>query len=1272
MFRRHSPHTCLHSIGRGRAPSAATCESFSSAMAGDGAHPPKDPGGWGDLAANSAESSDGDSVLDMGGGWEALAGSADEGCDDEGLGGGSVADPADAPGEEAELAHKVDQPAEAGDVGLPPEPKHTVSEFWSEWCSTLRSLSTSGERWAMGLPPLRNEEPLPMQTSDGEEHGAPPLSATASAREHEPPVADEAGLDCIVGPLSDLPGQQHQPDAYGGHGRLGQLVSQVAEATTAICTLLADGRQAIPGDSATMRILGSDLSGRNVSMNAGSATAQAERLGVSRHKLRDVRRLHAGATILVQIGDLRRVLKAVEQDTKRAGGSLVSFSTFVRYDETPMKLAVVDTDVLLGLPTELFDVRAVSLESQNHLRQALRDTAPAKLLQMELMFSCLVRLGERFVLLAFRVVCPVQAMARTTACVYFDSAAKLEATFNLEDVQSQYNRVQRASCTDGDGAIAKAERARLAVHEREANLRTICVLHKLCANREAVCDLAPLLCRQIKHVVLSLRFGNHMKTFRSALRTVLLERLHIERAGRPSPAILRRNMSRLSAFLPDALENKTRKLTILALCTGDWSDTQRITVHAKAGESDATIKAKLIGPFAAAICGAGPSSFPSRNFVRCEESLQWVGALEAVHNLFSAAYLKFCACLEGRQASGAKQSVTLLLVDSEVPPRFGVLAAEGSGGTTAEEAVGEAADVGALADHPPGVANAIGDDAWTDRQKEQHRFRATAAAWTRSGVVLRDMLVLLGALRPHVDLMAKEMYLCGDNFEREQQVRLAATSHGLDVGSHPSGTSSQRRYRIACAYDGESTKDFLDKTLGLMTSGGRWEHVPFELRMQSLRSLTFMMLARGFALAHRLQHARQNYPYKLLAMVAHPALAGEIAADKECPKRLDPWSRNFVDHYQNIRSAEAMADLASTAQYAREETLSIERNHSRLRRYIVGRGVQSKCVDLSGLNQHWTAAFFEGPAHGVWGAPKETTPPPTGAGCADQPDAPDAPPAKRARKLSAWNVFWSEQVAAASAAGGAKPTPSAMGEAFRKIPTEERERLALKARYANDAVQAGSRRPLRGDGPVPLPAPLGDILQLAPLLDRPDDLSIVAALDPSEDLFERLRGASQLVRRERQSAKAKESTHFTAMMGFRSDGSMGAPLVDAVVAAGAQYLSEHARSFCAHPQSSPSLSVLEWSSSDARRKAALAVSGLSKSVTGSKHPDKVGLFYKSLDSVWGALMQPIQHASVEAVESHCAAPQPLQERLCHVANHCVCVVLLERLANPSAMACRKH
>lgn len=1135
--------------------------------------------------------------------------------------------------------------------------QRSVSAFWSSWASPLQYLAQGLQSMLSGLPEATASATLVLASGVADL----PLAdgARCSTHKGDAPREERTEPTLAQGALVEQPTLANSM-ALAHLGLFGDACTHLGRVVSEVGALTELHRMAMTQDPETLKVVNSDMSGRNVSMNAGSMGAQADRLGISRCKLRSVRSMHACATVLVQSHDLQRIMRAVKADTERAGGCLITFTTFARYDETPMKMAVVDSDVLFGLPPELLDTHALSRESMAYLKQAVRDSAPAKLLQTEFLFTSLVRLADRFILLAFRAVAPVQAMAKTTASVYYAASLKLESIFALGDIATEYSRVQRASCTDGDGAIARAERARAETFPREANLRTTCVLHKLCAAREGVCDLAPLVVRQVKHVVLSLRFGGHMKAFRVALRRVLLGRLQIVRGARPSPSTLQRNRARLSAFLPDTANNRPRRLTILTLCTGDWSSSGKITCHAGPTDTDDVVKSKFIGPLVAALVGQGPTSFPSRNFVRCEESLLWIGALEVVHGLFSAAYQGFCASLESAHHGGGAKAQARpngVACAQRVPP-FGLLPLAGEGGFEEGNMV-EAPTVEEPSMPPASAGDVANGDVWAERQKEQHRFRATAGAWARSGTVLRDMLVMVGVLRPHVALMASEMYLCGDAFEQKEQVRVIRMgSDPGDGGVERNATDGQRQMRLPCAFAGARTETFLRDTASLTEAADQWSLLPLEFRTQSLRSMTFVLLARGIALIHRLQEARRNYPHKLLALAAQPGMLAEVQEDAACPKRLDPWSRAFVDHYGDIGSPEAIADLTSTALYAREETLSIERQHSRLRRYITGKAVQSRCVDLNGLNQHWVASFFEGRAHGSSrGSPPNPPEPRTSPLASEHECPPEERPAKRARKISAWNVFWAEHIASAAASGAKKPTASEVSQVFKQLSPEEKVRLGAKAARANEAVAAGNKRPLQGEAPSSLAS---GTTRLAiggawPAPSESDDLALAFALGADSDMWGRLRRAVQGRRRQRQDELSVAEAERQAIATFHSESGDGQRIVsEALVMVGEQSLVEHRAAFSAQPQWKPDLAVLEWSGANARCRAASAISGRSKASAGAKHPDKVGLLHRSVNAVWGLVMQPIQHVEVPAVASSSADPLPLQARLCHSANRCIC------------------
>lgn len=256
------------------------------------------------------------------------------------------------------------------------------------------------------------------------------------------------------------------PMALGQLALFGNLCTQLGQVVSEAEAPIQQHQATAMLDPETLKVVKSDLSGRSVFMHAGSMGAPSARLAISRCKLRSVGSMHACATVLVQSQGLRSILHAIKIDTERAGGCLITFTTLVRYDETPTKLVVVDSDVMFGLPPELLDTKAMSEESIAYLKQAARDSAPTKLLQTEFLFTSLAQLADRFVLIAFRAVAPVQSLTKTTAFVYYVASSTLEYIFGLGNIAAECQRVQRTSCTDGDGNCPSGAREGREAHER--------------------------------------------------------------------------------------------------------------------------------------------------------------------------------------------------------------------------------------------------------------------------------------------------------------------------------------------------------------------------------------------------------------------------------------------------------------------------------------------------------------------------------------------------------------------------------------------------------------------------------------------------------------------------------------------------------------------------------------------------------------------------------------------------------------------------------------
>ena len=178
----------------------------------------------------------------------------------------------------------------------------------------------------------------------------------------------------------------------------------------------------------------------------GSLRHQAQQLNTSRRKLGATRMLTAAATYTIHISALFAVINAVIKDAKEKASQLLLFQTSARYDETPMRLVLLDCLRAMGLdPTA-----DVSTELGPIPPHVFRDAATSKLFQMEFAISLLIKLANgSFFMLTFEVLMPIRSIERTTADNYYLMLRQTE--FELGRVLTlgkEFARRQRVSVTE--------------------------------------------------------------------------------------------------------------------------------------------------------------------------------------------------------------------------------------------------------------------------------------------------------------------------------------------------------------------------------------------------------------------------------------------------------------------------------------------------------------------------------------------------------------------------------------------------------------------------------------------------------------------------------------------------------------------------------------------------------------------------------------------------------------------------------------------------------
>lgn len=345
---------------------------------------------------------------------------------------------------------------------------------------------------------------------------------------------------------------------------------------------------------------------------------------------------------------MRKAIRDICDDVDRMGGTNVLMSLFTRYDETPMRLCVVDSEAMWRLPTPHgADAQGVMATFQSAITTD-RDSAVTKLLQTEYIVSVLVSVRGEFYNFTFRPMVPIQSLGRTTGEVYVKCLRETEKALGLHEFVPRFKRFQRCSCTDGDSAIAKAERTiERPLEDSQATLRTLCRVHRVSSIRESTCNLDTKLVSNLRRCVLSLMFGNSLKTFRDAVRVVLSKRLKIVRGEPPRSVHRVRNERALSHCMPRTAGNEWRRGLILSLLPGDWTNPKEICSFPDDDESDEERIRKIMVDLVQILVAQGPRSFPSRNWVRCELAPEWLLTLELPHRLFSQSFPVYVKMLAG-------------------------------------------------------------------------------------------------------------------------------------------------------------------------------------------------------------------------------------------------------------------------------------------------------------------------------------------------------------------------------------------------------------------------------------------------------------------------------------------------------------------------------------------------------------------------------------------------------------------------------------------------
>ena len=259
-----------------------------------------------------------------------------------------------------------------------------------------------------------------------------------------------------------------------------------------------------------------------------------------------------------------------------------------------------------------------------------------------------------------------------------------------------------------------------------------------------------------------------------------------------------------------------------------------------------------------------------------------------------------------------------------------------------------------------------------------------------------------------------------------QSLSLKAVGEPDDFDEQPvdeADAASLRDFRLSLAYETKVENKFAIRNNELMHSAEPWEPLDFGERTLNRRNINFVLTVRSGSLNHKNKDNRTNYPAKGVAIVKFPGLGNEIISDAACWRRLDDGTRAWYDHHKgDITSADAIMDMVPPALFARNEAVQIEYLHQRIRRFVHGRSLQARKVDVCGLNAWWISDRAEAQQRSWWADNEQA--PPKAEKDKQADDNAGNEEAGRKRRHSAWNMFVGEASGVGSVSKLPKTSPT--------------------------------------------------------------------------------------------------------------------------------------------------------------------------------------------------------------------------------------------------------
>ena len=644
-----------------------------------------------------------------------------------------------------------------------------------------------------------------------------------------------------------------------------------------------------------------------------SCAAAAHALRADPKKVAATRVRLGAACYQVERYALVQMIDNVTASIRSQGGECITFSSFVRYDETPL---------LVRTSCEGDDVAVVHAGCLPSRGRGARVTyaSPSKLVQFEWRGSMLLKTSDsEFLFLEFQLPTYVSVVDRTTSEVYRFLCSRVEPP--LQSLLGRFARRQRSSTTDGAHPIHKAEKCLATDNPTVHCMHLTCDVHKIATIAKRGTSFAGAQVSAMLAIALSLRHGGAMRTFRRVLRKLLADRVVVLR-GEPSRAATVHRLAVLRLFCQ---HDDTKPWTIYQhsvlsmLANGDYRNSERVEHYCRGCcASKADTLSKFATAFTDSVCRRGPPVFPRSRWTKADEACQWLCLLACMHNLLAQVYVRW-AVLQGSKVQPAPaEQDDFGSHHAAITDEGGLAQGDHLPGASAVE--GEPGDSHLPLAHDPAAA-------W---REEQSTYRSAALSFLADKDSTAKLAILTTVLLPQQALMRQALDMAGDEWEHVEFAKTSLAAHD--------GVAYQRRLRACVVAKGLMEEVYMSRLKSLLANIDSWDALPPWAHTRVFTSMAFRLICACGGLCFELLVApRRSYPWKTFNLASGvddgSSLSDVLLAEAPC--RFDSWTRAFVSHYKDrLDSIEAKLDLWTTASMVRSETAQIEAQHASIRRSI--------------------------------------------------------------------------------------------------------------------------------------------------------------------------------------------------------------------------------------------------------------------------------------------------------------------------------------------------